>query len=60
MIVAFCSLPPLVKALRAKAPEGKETFDIPVTFFILDLLNQITEDYDNGQVSGDPKPTTSL
>ena len=60
MIVAFCSLPPLVKALRAKAPEGKETFDIPVTFFILDLLNQITEDYDNGQASENPEPTRSL
>ena len=49
-----------MKALRAKAPEGKETFDIPVTFFILDLLDQITEDYDNGQASEDPEPTTSL
>jgi hypothetical protein len=49
-----------VKALRSKAPEGTETFDIPVTFFILDLLNQITEDYDNGQASENPEPTRSL
>jgi MFS family permease len=60
MIVAFCSLPLLVKALRAKAPEGKETFDIPVTFFILDLLSQITEDYDNSQASEHAKPSKSL